>query len=182
MPGAERVPPDIPAGHEPGCSDLDTVGISPELRGRDVRDSLWETCWTLPRSGRIGLDSLAGRISVRMGPQGVAGARILGATCALGVVELGRRFSVRRGSQAATCGGDCCRSIARCQVWRAQAFWASAAMSTMTVWLCKPHAGSRRCRRRVRTARSVTRCQHVSRRRGSSRDQSAGGRAGSRCG
>ncbi len=26
------------------------------LRGRDVRDSLWETCWTLPRSVGIGAD------------------------------------------------------------------------------------------------------------------------------
>ena len=35
------------AGHQgPG-------GFPHVLRGRDVRDSLWETCWTLPRSGRI---------------------------------------------------------------------------------------------------------------------------------
>ena len=59
-------------------------------------------------------------------------------------VEPGVAIGVKWGSQAATCGGDCCRSMARCQVWRAQAFWASAAISTMTVWLCSPQAGSRR--------------------------------------
>ena len=61
-----------------------------------------------------------------------------------GTAELGAVLVASRGSQAATWGGDCCRSIARCQVWRSQAVWASAAISTMTFWLRSPQAGSRR--------------------------------------
>jgi hypothetical protein len=33
-------------------------GFTHVLRGRDVRNSLWETGWTLPRPGRIGADQV----------------------------------------------------------------------------------------------------------------------------
>ena len=112
--------------------------------GRDARNSLWDTAVTsATRSERYG-SRREGEIPRRFGPQRSVREPLPGSRFVSGRLSQARYWWGSRGSQEATWGGDCCRSSARCPMWRAQEFWARAAISTMTVWLCSPHGGSRR--------------------------------------